>query len=72
MDEPGESGPADLDGERPHQVRAAIVDLRTDKLLIRVRKRVDPDWLAASTRSNFASAVDGCALALDVRASVGH
>lgn len=72
MDEPGEPGPADLDGERAHQVRIAIVDVVGDKLLLRMRKRVDPNWLAAATRSNYASAVDGCALALDVRAGVAR
>jgi hypothetical protein len=39
-------------------------------MLLRTRKRVDPNWLAATTRSNFASAVDGCALALDIRSAV--
>jgi hypothetical protein len=72
MDEADEPGPADLDGERPHQVRVAVIDLRAGKVLLRTRKRVDPNWLAASTRSTFASAVDGCALAFDVRASVGR
>jgi hypothetical protein len=72
MDEPDEAGPADLDGERAHQVRVAVIDLRADKVLLRARKRVDPNWLAATTRSNFASAVDGCALAFDVRAVVGR
>ena len=70
MDEPDEAGPADLDGERAHQVRIAVIELREAKVLLRARKRVDPNWLAATTRSNFASAVDGCALALDVRATV--
>jgi hypothetical protein len=70
MDEPDEAGPADLDGERPHQVRVALIDLRVGKMLLRTRKRVDPNWLAATTRSNFASAVDGCALALDIRSAV--
>jgi hypothetical protein len=72
MDEPDEPGPADLDGERAHQVRVAVIDLRADKILVRARKRVDPNWLAATTRSTFASAVDGCALALDVRAVVAR
>ena len=72
MDEADEPGPADLDGERAHQVRVAVIDLRANRVLLRVRKRVDPNWLAASTRSTYASAVDGCALALDVRAGVGR
>jgi hypothetical protein len=71
MDEPDEAGPADLDGERPHQVRVALIDLRAGKIVLRTRKRVDPNWLAATTRSNFASAVDGCALALDIRSDLG-
>jgi hypothetical protein len=70
MDEPDEAGPADLDGERPHQVRVALIDLRAGKIVLRTRKRVDPNWLAATTRSNFASAVDGCALALDIRSDL--
>jgi len=70
MDEPDEPGPADLDGERAHQVRVSVIDLGAKKILLRARKRVDPNWLAATTRSTFASAVDGCALALDVRAAV--
>jgi hypothetical protein len=69
MDEPDEPGPADLDGERPHHVRVAVIDLRANRPLLRTRKRVDPSWLAAATRSQYASAVDGCALAFDVRAS---
>ena len=72
MDEPDEAGPADLDGERPHHVRIEVVDLRAAKIMLRMRKRVDPNWLAATTRSTFASAVDGCALALDVRAAVAR
>ena len=70
MDEPDEAGPAELDGERPHQVRVALIDLRAGKIVLRTRQRVDPNWLAATTRSNFASAVDGCALALDIRSSI--
>jgi hypothetical protein len=72
MDEPDEPGPADLDGERAHQVRIVVIDLGAKKILLRARRRVDPSWLAATTRSTFASAVDGCALALDVRAAVGR
>jgi len=72
MDEPDEAGPADLDGERAHQVRVAVIDLRGSQVLVRVRQRVDPSWLATTTRSNFASVIDGCALALDVRALVAR
>jgi hypothetical protein len=72
MDEADEPGPADLDGERAHHVRVAVIDLGADRVLLRARKRVDPNWLAASTRSTLASAVDGCTLAFDVRAAVAR
>jgi hypothetical protein len=72
LDEPDEAGPADLDGERAHHVRVAVIDLRAGRILLRARKRVDPNWLAATTRSTFASAVDGCALAFDVRAGMAR
>lgn len=70
MDEPGPPGPADLDGEKVHDVRVAIVDLRAGKIVLRARKHVDPNWLSASTRSTFAAATDGCALAYDIRSAV--
>jgi hypothetical protein len=69
MDEPA-AGPADLDGERAHDVRVQIVDLRAGKVLLRARKHVDPAWLTASTRSTYAAGVDGCALAYDIRSVV--
>jgi hypothetical protein len=69
MDEPA-LGPADLDGEKVHDVRVEIVDLRAGKVRLRARKRVDPNWLSASTRTTFAAAADGCALAFDIRGVV--
>ena len=43
MDEPGDGrGPTELDGERPHEVRVGVVDLAAAKLLLRLRRRVDP------------------------------
>jgi hypothetical protein len=70
VDEPGEEGPAELDGERAHQVRVAIVDVNARRVLVRLRRRVDPSALGASTRAAYAGAWDGCALAVDVRAAV--
>jgi hypothetical protein len=71
MDEPGEPNqPAELDGERPHHVRIGLVDLASDKLLFKLRRRVDPSWLSPSVRAEYASGIDQCALALDVRADV--
>ncbi len=67
-DEPGEgAGVTELDGERPHDVRIGLVDLTSSKLLLRLRKHVDPSWIAVATRAQFASGLDSCALAMDVR-----
>ena len=71
IDEPGEAGgPTELDGERPHQVRVGVVDLGADKLLLRLRRKVDPSWISSSARAEFASGIDSCGLALDVHAAV--
>lgn len=68
LDEPGDPAlPAELDGERPHAVRVGAVDLTSDRLVFSVRRPVDPSWLSAAARAEYASGVDSCALALDVR-----
>ena len=72
IDEPGEAGvAAELDGERPHQVRIGVVDLAADKVLLRLRRKVDPSWISSNARAEFASGIDSCGLALDVHAAVG-
>lgn len=69
MDEPGEGpGPTELDGERAHLVRVGLVDLASQKVLLRLRRPVDPSWISAATRAEYASGIDSCSLALDVRA----
>lgn len=71
MDEPADTpGPTELDGERPHPVRVGLVDLEADRSLLRLRRRVDPRWLSDAARAEYASAVDSCSLALDVRKAV--
>jgi len=71
LDEEGEKvGPAELDGERPHPVRVELVDLAASKVLLRMRKHVDPTWISITKRSLYASGLDQCALAFDVRASI--
>jgi len=73
MDEPGEAtGPTELDGERAHPVRVGLVELATAKVLLRLRRRVDPSWISAAKRPLYAGALDGCALAFDVREWVGR
>jgi hypothetical protein len=68
VDEPDEPGPTEFDGERPHQVRVGLVDVERGKILLRLRKHVDPTWLSQGARLSYARAADSCALALDVRA----
>lgn len=71
IDEPAETNvPAELDGERPHAVRVGLVDLTKNRLLLRLRRSVDPSWLSEATRAEYAAGVDSCSLALDVRAAL--
>jgi hypothetical protein len=67
VDEPADKrAPAELDGERPHAVRFEVVDLHAEKVLVRLRKNVDPSALSSRTRATHASGVDSCTLALDI------
>jgi hypothetical protein len=71
IDEPGDAAkPTELDGERPHHVRIGLVDLERDKVLLKLRRHVDPSWLSDTTRAEYARGVDSCALALDVRSAL--
>lgn len=71
MDEPGDGGgPTELDGERVHPVRVALVDLAGGKVLLRLRKVVDPTWISLARRSELATGLDSCGLALDVHDAV--
>ncbi|HVJ92086.1 MAG TPA: hypothetical protein VM580_19935 [Labilithrix sp.] len=71
IDEPGDNkGPTELDGERPHPVRVALVDLDGSRVLLRARHDVDPNWISQARRPTYASGLDSCALALDVHEDV--
>jgi hypothetical protein len=71
MDEPGDrTVPAELDGERPHHVRVGLIDLVTKTQLLVLRRKVDPSWLSPTSRAEYATGVDACSLALDVRQEV--
>ncbi len=73
VDEPGDpKGPAELDGERPHPVRVGLVDLASSTVLLRLRKPVDPSGFSADKRPLYASGIDSCALAYDVRAGLAR
>lgn len=71
IDEPGTGGgPTELDGERAHEVRVIVTELRTGRDLLRLRRPVDPAWMSSTARVVYASGMDGCRLALDVRKAV--
>ena len=71
MDEPGDGvGPTELDGERAHAVRIGIIDLVAARPLLRLRKLVDPTWISLAKKSEYATGLDGCGLAVDVHESV--
>ena len=68
LDEPGEgTGPSELDGERPHEIRVGIVDLASSRILLRARRHVDPTAWSATSRAQYASGLDACAVAVDLR-----
>jgi hypothetical protein len=74
MDEPPtRPGPVELDGERAHDVRVGLVDLRAQTLLLLLRLPVDPGFISPNVRAEYAGAIDSCALALDIHTLVaGH
>ncbi len=68
VDEPAmRAGVTELDGERPHPIRIYLVDLESGRLLLRMRKQVDPAWLSDATRAEYARGIDSCTLGFDVR-----
>jgi hypothetical protein len=70
LDETGAgSGPSELDGERAHPVRVVLTDLTNGETRLRFRHDVDPGWLSDHARAQYASGIDSCALAMDVRAA---
>ncbi|HYO95437.1 MAG TPA: hypothetical protein VER33_13035 [Polyangiaceae bacterium] len=71
MDEPGDARvPAELDGERAHWVRVGLIELSGGQVLLRLRRPVDPEWISAPVRAQHASALDSCALAMDIRSAL--
>ncbi len=71
MDQPGEPGkPIELDGERPHPVRFALVDLAAGKLLLQLRRSVDPSWVSPKQRARYSRGLDDCALAMDIHSAL--
>lgn len=68
IDDKGDgTGPTELDGERPHEVRVAVVELESGRTLLRAKRRVDPSWLDVNKRPVYSSGADSCALGFDLR-----
>jgi hypothetical protein len=73
LDEPNDKGSVtELDGEAPHGIRLAIIELDSGRALLRVRRHVDPRWISSHRRPQYARELDGCRFALDVHSAVQH
>jgi hypothetical protein len=71
MDEPAAGGGfTELEGDRLHDARVMLVDVTSGAALLRVRRPSDPSWISETRRRKYSLALDGCLLALDVRAAV--
>lgn len=71
LDEPGAgAGPTELDGERTHWVRVGLLDLKQERTIMSTRRLVDPSWISLAKKSAYASGLDSCQLAFDIRESV--
>jgi len=51
-------------------VRVELRELRTGKLLLRLRRHVDPGWISTNVRWEHANGINSCALGLDIREQV--
>lgn len=68
LDERGNgTGPTELDGERPHDVRVAVVELESGRVLLRAKRHVDPSFIEVNKRPVYSTGADGCALGFDLR-----
>jgi hypothetical protein len=56
--------------EAPSIARVVLVDLRADKLLLRLRREVTTDDASANARALYGAPIDDCRLALEVRRAV--
>jgi hypothetical protein len=69
FDEPKKPGSVvELDGASEHWVRVGVVDLASNRVLLRARRHLDPSWISEARRVRIASALDSCRLAFDLRA----
>ena len=71
MDEPKEgNGPTEIDGANKHYVRVMLLDLDTDKVLLRQRKLVDPSWIPTDRRGEHSNGMNSCELGMEIRAAM--
>jgi hypothetical protein len=71
LDEPNDAGGVtELDGEHAHSVRVVVIDLALGKVLLRLRRQVDPNWVTPNRRSQYARELDSCKLAMEIRKSL--
>lgn len=67
LDEHGDANaPTELDGERPHGMRIALIDLDADRPVLMTRRHVDPSWISMARRPLHARALDSCVVAFDL------
>jgi hypothetical protein len=67
LDEPKtDNSPSEFDGATRHLVRVHVVDLKESRILVRVRRLVDPAWISEAKRHRYASGLTGCRLAIEV------
>ncbi|PKN47338.1 MAG: hypothetical protein CVU63_06530 [Deltaproteobacteria bacterium HGW-Deltaproteobacteria-20] len=60
IDEPPEGEVRGAAADHPHAVRLGIVDLRSDTVLVRLRRPTNPSAVGAEARTAFGRAVAGC------------
>jgi hypothetical protein len=56
--------------ERAHEARVALIDLASGRALLRVRRRVDASGRSDRSTASYRAAIQGCDLALEVRAAI--
>ncbi len=62
-------GPTAFVGDRAHETRVLLFDVTLSKVMLRLRKHVDPAFLSAPQRKKHSVEMDQCAVAFDVRAA---
>jgi hypothetical protein len=55
--------------ERGHDARLALVDLARDRILLRLRRRLDASTLGLALHALHTEALQGCQLAVEARAA---